>query len=187
MEIIDKLYSYFCYDKIDFVDVAKFNCNNKNEYSSSLYRILATDNNLDKISIYKKFKFNYSYDCDEHDLIYIRSFNINDFYDFLNELDLSKSIYYDSIKKLLLDKITFLTSDTSSEKINNVHELFKSLKTNTDLNCNENFIFFTFMYKLSQMQLMDRDLYIQIKNKNNINHINFIEKLYKLIDCQYFR
>lgn len=149
MEILDTIYFHFCHHKIQIHDIADFNCPVQNnvivEYNAILYRIFYTDKPIENISIYSRFGYNYSSQCNKDDLIFLRNYEVSKFRDFLIGIKFSNrdsnDIRIDLIHKLKpYDK-------------NNLHYFFKhsdDANINTIDNCYKNYVYLNLLERIKR-------------------------------------
>lgn len=206
MKILDVLYTHFCKDKIELIDVAEFKCpdiekavktntcsevpiESKIVYSAIIYRIFGTDKDINNISIYRKY--GYIYDCNNDDLMYVRQYLLSDFKkliaeyitladDYIIRSKTSSSLLSSSYHRARIQEAKHVLNmiETQGRSDQTVYDFTRSLPMETIDGCKSSFMFFNFIHDLTQISIYGIELNdpFVVKLKSLVNCVKSLEK-----------
>ena len=180
MELLNIIYKYFGYKKIELIDVASFKCPElssvKNntcttkieplyQYNASLYRIIGTDNDANNISVYNKFGYKDN-NVDRVELLrQVREYKLQDFNNNVLDDYIKTNGNSDDLIEFKKNIDTYLEIESNKNKT--IHDFFKQIVINSIEQCASNHKFFNIIYKMvnNLSTIMGKNNIIRMLNK----------------------
>ena len=177
MELLNIIYKYFGYKKIELSDVASFKCpelssvkNNtcttkidaSYQYNASIYRILGTNNDANNISVYNKFGYKDNNVNRVELLRQAREYKLQDFNNNVLDDYIKTNGNSDDLIELKKNIDTYLGIESNKNKT--IHDFFKQIVMNNIEQCASNHKFF------NVIDMMIKNLSV-IASNNNITRL----------------